>query len=494
MSQMKDALRREADQAGRISDADFQTLTALILDETGIRLPESHHRSVRRFVAGRLATLGMGPDRYLERLRAHSDEYDRFVAAVTIGETYFFREEKHFAVLESHLLPALFEAGRPCLWSAACATGEEAISLAAMAMAQGRGGAPFSVMASDINAESLARFSRGRFSENAFRRDGERFRHLLGPHIRREGGEYHLSRDLLSRIDIRRINLFKDNLDALADAFDVIFLRNVMIYMPMEARRDILTRVIPALKPGGALFLGAAEVPLVANPNLKLMEHEGVYFFRRKSIAEKIRGAGFDARLLDQLQRRREVEAAVRRFMPGGRREPHPVDTRRIMSYASQKLQNPLFRVEDDIDFSVAVQFLQIVCLINADQIAEARDLLELVDSVLPENEISLFLSGYLEMAANRADRARHRYARAIHMAHDFWPARFYLAMLTQDISPRQAYQEYHRCERDIMAYIARNAYHFHFLLEGFNARYFLSMCGKWIERLDRAGEGEAGP
>jgi tetratricopeptide (TPR) repeat protein len=231
-------------------------------------------------------------------------------------------------------------------------------------------------------------------------------------------------------------------------------------------------------------------MPLIAHPHLKLESVDGVYFFRKKRLEEKMAGMEIDVDPAEAGKRRR-VERAVRDRMPGTRKAPYAIDPETIMVYACQRLDNRLFEVENDPHFSFALQFLQIVHFMNGNGMAEARDLLDLIDAVLPENAISHYLYGYLEMAAGRSDAARYRFGKALALDPAFWPARFHLAMLTRTRFPRQAAAEYRRCEADIRAYIEAGSYRFRFLLEGFNARYFMDMCRKWIDKL---GDGERSP
>lgn len=475
---------------------DFDRLKGFIRTETGIELPEANVKTVRRFLLERLATLGGDLEGYLRLIRSDPAEYDRFIDAVTINETYFFREERQFGVLASRFFPDMPDQETIRLWSAACATGEEAVSLAAMAFdAFQGGGRRFSVLATDINRRSLETFQTGDYSENAFRRDGARFHHLLHPHLEGGGRRRRLTASLRSVIEIRPFNLFRDPVADPTDGFHAAMLRNTLIYMDLATRQAILDKVAAVLKSDGLLFLGAAEMPLIAHPHLKLESVDGVYFFRKKRLEEKMAGSVPDAGVV-QAGKHRRAERMVRDWMardrmPRDRKAAGAVDIERVMTYACQRLDNRLFQVESDSHFPFALQFLQIVHFMNANQMAEARDLLDLLDGALPENAISHYLYGYLEMAGHRNDAARYRFGKALDRNPTFWPARFHLAMLTQTRFPRQAAAEYRRCERDIRAYIDAGSYRFRFLLEGFNARYFLDICRKWIDKL---GDGERSP
>ena len=104
----------------------------------------------------------------------NENEMRNLINSITIGETYFFREEKQFDFLDSQVFPKLKP--KSLIWSAACATGEEAISLAVLNCKHGSNA---KIIASDINTDSIARFERGVYRPHSFRHDGLKFKKEL---------------------------------------------------------------------------------------------------------------------------------------------------------------------------------------------------------------------------------------------------------------------------------------------------------------------------
>ena len=99
-----------------------ERLVSWIEAETGLRFPEVHHETIRRVARARSAKLGLEADAYEELIRYDAAEKEGFFNEIMIGETYFFRDEKHFAILISDILPGLIGEGRELrLWSATCA-------------------------------------------------------------------------------------------------------------------------------------------------------------------------------------------------------------------------------------------------------------------------------------------------------------------------------------------------------------------------------------
>jgi chemotaxis protein methyltransferase CheR len=189
------------------------------------------------------------------------EETQLAIDLLTTNETYFFREIQHFELLRKlAAAPRTARAAeRPWrVWSAACATGEEAYSIA-MVLADAMPGAEWEVVASDISVRVLATARTGHYPL-------VRAQHVPPGYLQRyclkgqgpEEGTLLVSRVLRERVEFMRLNLNAPVLPAL-DKFDVIFLRNVLIYFGPEVRRQVIGRVLELLRPGGYLFIGHAE-------------------------------------------------------------------------------------------------------------------------------------------------------------------------------------------------------------------------------------------
>lgn len=109
------------------------------------------------------------------------------------------------------------------------------------------------------------------------------------------------------------------------------------------------------------------------------------------------------------------------------------------------------------------------------------------LDNIILSNEISLYFSGYLDMAEQNEEKAVHQFFKSLVCNHSFWPARFYLGMLLQKFSSRKARREFELCRKNIDSYLKKDSCNYQFLLEGFNVKYFLDICEKYINRLDQS-------
>jgi chemotaxis protein methyltransferase CheR len=176
---------------------------------------------------------------------------------LTTNETYFFREQKHFDFLRNHVLPAV-RSGHPFrIWSAACSSGEEPYSIA-MQLAAELKHPNWEVLGTDISSRVLKRARTGLYEMS-------RIQGIPPDYLRRfclKGtGPYadHLliGRPLRERIRFERVNL-NETLPKLGQ-FDVIFLRNVMIYFDTDTKAKVVSRLLPCLKPGGFFLIGHCD-------------------------------------------------------------------------------------------------------------------------------------------------------------------------------------------------------------------------------------------
>jgi chemotaxis protein methyltransferase CheR len=248
-----------------ITDKEFAQFQRFIFDAAGISMSSAKKalvsgRLAKRLQQYRLASYG----EYFHLLTSGEapSEVQIAVDLLTTNETYFFREPKHFDLLRELASAARAKAAqsRPQsfrVWSAASSTGEEAYSIA-MILEDILGGDPWEVFGSDISMRVLQRARAGHYPV-------ERTAHISPAYLKRfclkgidtQQGTVLVERHLRSRVQFMQINL-NMALPQLG-TFDVIFLRNVMIYFNGDTKRQVVARVLSLLKPGGYFFIGHSE-------------------------------------------------------------------------------------------------------------------------------------------------------------------------------------------------------------------------------------------
>ncbi|GAB4212653.1 MAG: chemotaxis protein CheR [Rhodoferax sp.] len=243
-----------------ISEHDFSHFQRFIFEAAGISMADAKKALVTGRLNKRLAACGVGSfGEYFDLLRSgqHPDEVQMAVDLLTTNETYFFRESKHFEFLRKQALAARSRPQPFRVWSAASSSGEEAYSIA-MVLADTLQTTPWEILGTDISTRVLARARRALYTM-------ERARHIPPEYLhrfcRKGTGEYDgfllIDRSLRSRVSFRQVNL-NTALPELG-LFDVIFLRNVMIYFNQDTKRQVVARVLGALKPDGFFCIGHSE-------------------------------------------------------------------------------------------------------------------------------------------------------------------------------------------------------------------------------------------
>lgn len=244
--------------------ADLAALAALLSERIGLAIDQGKQQAIETRLQPALAAHGLpGVGELLQRLSTGGDPalLTRTIDAMVTCETLFFRDRKPFEALRAAILPQLREARRAerriRIWSAACATGQEPYSLAMLIDEQQRefSGWRVDLMASDVSEAAVAAAREGRYSGFEVQRGLPT--PLLLRHFQRDGEAWRINDHLRARVDFRRANLIDEF--GRFGRFDIIFCRNVLMYMDVERRRDILRRLARALADDGYLALGAAE-------------------------------------------------------------------------------------------------------------------------------------------------------------------------------------------------------------------------------------------
>lgn len=266
----------------------FEQIIKLITLRTGIIPRDSHRTGIKNYIDKRLLekNLSGSYSDYYQLLQSNRDEMINLINSVTVNETYFFREEAQYQLLQSKILPELRTKNpgkRLRIWSAACSSGEEIYSLFLLAEAMG---IKTECLASDINTKVLEVCENGKYKKNAVRTvDGAAFHHLLQP-FRKEDGSFEIPHKICS--GITRVQLNLSRLTDFPKNQDIVFIRNVFIYFSAEMKMQILKKITDeSLVPGGYLFVSMNEVASIDAAQLPLelekLADGKVFYFRKKS-------------------------------------------------------------------------------------------------------------------------------------------------------------------------------------------------------------------
>jgi chemotaxis protein methyltransferase CheR len=254
-----------AEQVGRQA----RTLVATRL---GLDFPENRQRDLEQgFLRAFCASSVAQPELYLSWLTTLPDgspEWWRLAGHLTVGETYFFRDHSCFEALEQKVLPSIITSRRAegilrlRLWSAGCATGEEAYSLAILVdrLLPDRSDWVVTILATDINPDALEKAQRAVYREWALRETPEWLRNL---YFRHRGAEaFEVAPKIREMVTFAPLNLAGDGYPSLVTntgAMDLILCRNVLMYFTRDAQQATVARLQRALVTGGWLVVSPVE-------------------------------------------------------------------------------------------------------------------------------------------------------------------------------------------------------------------------------------------
>lgn len=272
-------------QGLRVPERTVALLRDLVESQIGVRYDDDRLDLLR----DRLAPLAIerGFDSlldyyYLLKYDATAEaEWRRVMDALSVQETYFWREADQFRALATVIMPRLAAAGRPIrIWSVPCASGEEPLSIAmALEEAGWFGRADIEIHASDYSELALSRVRAARYGRRAFRQLSDPMKEKYFTPI--PGGDLWTPKPELSRriSSWSRVNIVNP-LDTLAhDRSDVIFCRNLFIYFSQSRVRDVVTRLAAMMPSPGYLCVGAAESLLRLGTIFELQDLGGAYVY-----------------------------------------------------------------------------------------------------------------------------------------------------------------------------------------------------------------------
>jgi chemotaxis protein methyltransferase CheR len=253
-----------------LSQSDFTFVSALVRREAAIMLaPGKEYLVEARLMPVARAVGAASVADFLADLqrRPNQAHQTRVIDALTTNETSWFRDREPFSALAEVVLPELVksrsDARKVRLWSAASSSGQEAYSLAITMQEHLPAGWSYEILGSDISTEMIARATAAEYSQIEVNRGLPASQ--LVQYFERAGAHWRITPALRRSVSFRPMNLTAP-LPPLPP-FDVIFLRNVLIYFDVRTKQSVLGGVARLLRPDGWLFLGAAETTIGIDDN-----------------------------------------------------------------------------------------------------------------------------------------------------------------------------------------------------------------------------------
>ena len=256
-------MKRAAGNPSAVHAADVAAVEAVLRDWIGLDATTIGTAAVERAIRTRMTAAGVADvATYAARVRSDAGERDLLVEEVVVGESWFFRDQQVFAFVADVAATRASLPGRGPVrvLCAPCAGGEEPYSVAMALLDAGLTPAQFTIDAVDVSRAALARAARGRYSANAFRNADCSFRDRW---FTADGSGAVLAATVRDCVAFSQANVVDESFTAGRTPYDVIFCRNLLIYLTTEARGRIEAALDRLLTRDGVLVLGAAEPPIL---------------------------------------------------------------------------------------------------------------------------------------------------------------------------------------------------------------------------------------
>lgn len=255
--------------AVKMSDETFRLIREFIYQQTGIYFQDNKKYLLEGRIGKRVQLLGLNSnEEYLQLLKygtRRTEEMRHFYDAITINETFFFRNEPQFEAFENTLVPAIL-ARRGSLthqklrvWSAASSSGEEAHTIAMLFLERLRPkypGLELEVIGTDISNAVLETARKGVYREYSIWNMPKQY---LAKYFTVEDVRYLVRDEVKSLVRFEHMNLYDQARMRMMSNFDVIFCCNVLIYFDAKSKIQVVSNLYNALNRGGFLFIGYAE-------------------------------------------------------------------------------------------------------------------------------------------------------------------------------------------------------------------------------------------
>jgi chemotaxis protein methyltransferase CheR len=268
----------------------YEAVARLASDYAGLSFAPPCRDGAELGIRRAMARAGItDPGQYRDAVAAGGQALDALLTELTVAETYFFREPAQFEILRREVLPEIRgrrgRGGDMRAWSAGCATGEEAYSLAIL-FEQEDVASQARILATDISRSALARARRATYGEWSLRGTGAA---AARPYLHRQGERYVLDEKIRRRVTFDYLNLALDAYPSFATgtwAIDILLCRNVLLYLDGPTIQRVAGRLFEALAPGGWLLTAASDPPLAGLAPYETVVTDAGVFYRRPAVPD----------------------------------------------------------------------------------------------------------------------------------------------------------------------------------------------------------------
>lgn len=379
--------------------------------------------TIGRAITQRMTVCGVQSEpEYWSLLRAADEELQALIECVVVPETWFFRYPEAFRMLvvEAQKQWRAHPNERLQLLSLPCSTGEEPYSIAMALLDAGIPASQFTIDAVDISTTALQTAYAGCYGINSFRGQDLRYRERYFTYT--EQG-YQIHDTVRQCVRFRQGNLLQASSFLGIACYDVVFCRNVLIYLDHHDKNSSLNQLSRLLKYEGVLFVGASEPGRIQSPHFEFAKRPHAFaFYRRDARSEKAGSQASTSTLPVKphvIVRNRQL-TPFQPLMPcSGKPSPLPVAVQALAP------ANPV------------TSYQEVLRLADHGQLEAAKTLYAQLEAQMPPSAIGFYLAGLLEDAQHNPEKAVYYYRKALYLNPDHHESLLQLAYLQETLGDR---------------------------------------------------------
>ena len=472
-----------------------------ITSRSGLYFKDYNLRDIEDALDKRMQALGVSSALsyydLLTKSDKREDEFRELLNILTVKHTYFFRNEQQFKILKEKILPEMIAKKSIKIWSAGCATGEEAYSIAmtVLDVLDNTEGWDIQILATDASTQALEAARKGAYSADAAKYvPADHLEKYFTKEAAPDGRPVYAVRPAIKKlVTFAYHNLITDEFPA---GFDIIFCRNVVIYFELETIISVMRRFYSSLADHGYLFIGYSESLHFMSDRFRMEHLEEAIFYRKaagkmtpppeavrppapeKKAAEKV---------LDELSRAKlaaEIKAKAKRLaeMP---KKVEEILVRAMKSYHMKEYDRALALADEALGLDkkeLDIYYLSAEIYVNQGRFAEAKKKLAEAIGINPLFAPAHYLLGCIFIEEEMMEKAKESLKKALYIDKDFPLAHFYLAhAFRSEGRTDEALREY----RNTLKTLSRAAFGDIIPYSGgFDAASLMGVCSNNIERL----------
>jgi chemotaxis protein methyltransferase WspC len=392
----------------------MQRIEKLLQEKFGLGITSVGKSAFQRAINKRMQALNLADaDLYLATLQTSGPELNELVEEIVVPETWFFRETMSFIVLTSYVAKRLQQDSNAFirLLSAPCSSGEEAYSMAIALMEANIPAERFSIHGLDISSRSLVKAGKGIYRQHSFR---EKDLHLRYKYFHQEDNFFVLKKSVMDKVRFRHGNILNADFIASLGTFDVLFCRNVLIYLDDQSCKRALNNIEKALTPEGILFVGHAESGMLDRKTFRSAPYPKAFAFY-KNLSERERPP-FTADKSGQKNLHDTLSATSCKFS----------DANNIIKYSGTGQGIPRAKPKIQIDQRMIKQ------MVDEGKFEPAADILRINLQACGPTAEAYYLLGMISIEKDKIDEANNLLRKAVYLSPDHIEALALLSMLAE--------------------------------------------------------------